>query len=119
MENIEEQLTRILPKRGWVKKDVPGEVHFMKTINDFMVMEVVITPYQNNFLNISIYNTTGIEKEYVVQRYSQNFSKRHIQSLVMHLDSVIPMLIEDVAVKFIKSILQKNNGDESNGKEEI
>ena len=57
---------------------------------------------QNNFLNISIYNTTGIGKEHIIQKYSQNFAKWHIQPIAMRLDSMIPMLIEDVVVKFIK-----------------
>jgi hypothetical protein len=98
-----------LLNQGWTKKaiSVPGEVHFTKTINNFMLIEVVITTNQNNFLNISIYNTTGIGKERITQRYSQNFSKLHIQSIAMCLDSTMPMLIEDVVVKFIKSILQK------------
>lgn len=109
MEDIKEQVTRILLNQGWKKKviSMPGEVHFTKSINAFMLIEVVITSNQNNFLNISIYNTTGIVKERIIQRYSQNFSKRHIQSIAMRLDSTIPMLIEDVVVKFIKGILQK------------
>lgn len=109
MEDIKEQVTRILLNQGWTKKviSMPGEVHFTKSINAFMLIEVVITSNQNNFLNISIYNTTGIGKERIIQKYSQNFSKRHIQSFVMRLDSVIPMMIEDMVVKFIRSILQK------------
>ena len=47
-----------------------------------------------------------------MQRYSQTFSQHHIQLSVLHLDSMIPMLIENVVVKFIKRILQKNNSDE-------
>ena len=109
MEDIKEQVTRILLNQGWTKKviSVPGEVHFTKSINAFMLIEVVITSNQNNFLNISIYNTAGIGKECIIQRYSQNFSKWHIHSIAMRLDSTIPMLIEDVVVKFIKGILQK------------
>lgn len=72
-----------------------------------MLIEVVVTSNQNNFLNISIYNTTGIGKEYIIQRDSKIFSECHIQSIAMRLDSAIPMLIEDVVVKFIKGILQK------------
>lgn len=109
MEDIQEQVTIILLNQGWTKKviSMPGEVHFTKSINPFMLIEVVITSNKNNFLNISIYNTTGIGKEHIIQRYSQNFSKWHIQSIAMRLDSTIPMLIEDVVVKFIKGILQK------------
>ena len=72
-----------------------------------MLIEVVVTSNQNNFLNISIYNTTGIGKEHIIQKYSKIFSKWHIQSIAMRLDSTIPMLIEDVVVEFIKGILQK------------
>ena len=110
MEDIKEQVTRILLNQGWKKKviSMPGEVHFTKSINAFMLIEVVITSNPiDYFLSISIYNTTGIGKERITQKYTQNFSKRHIQSFVMRLDSVIPMMIEDMVVKFIRSILQK------------
>ena len=108
MEDIKEQVTRILLNQGWKKKviSMPGEVHFTKSINDFMLIEVVITSNQNNFLKISIYNTTGIGKEHIIKKYSQIFSECRIQSIAMRLDSTIPMLIEDMFVKFIKSILQ-------------
>lgn len=110
MEDIKEQVTRILLNQGWTKKviSMPEEVHFTKSINAFMLIEVVITSNQNNFLSISIYNNTaGIGEERIIQKYSQIFSKWHINSIAMRLDSTIPMLIEDVVVKFIKGILQK------------
>lgn len=108
MEDIKEQVTRILLNQGWTKKDisVPGEVHFTKSINAFMLIEVVVKSNQDDFLNISIYNTTGVGKEHIIQRYSQIFSEWHIQFSAMRLDSTIHMLIEDVVVKFIKGILQ-------------
>lgn len=108
MEDIKEQVTRILLNQGWTKKDisVPGEVHFTKSINAFMLIEVVVKSNQDDFLNISIYNTTGVGKEHIIQRYSQIFSEWHIRFSAMRLDSTIPMLIEDVVVKFIKGILQ-------------
>lgn len=110
MEDIKEQVTIILLNQGWTKKviSVPGEVHFTKSINAFMLIEVVVTSNQNNFLNISIYNTTGIGKEHIIQKYSKIFSQWNIQSIAMRLDStMILMLIEDVVVEFIKGILQK------------
>lgn len=105
---LEEQLTIILLNRGWTKKDISmGEVHFKKAINPLMLIEVVVmTSNPTQFLKISIYNTTGIGEEHVMKRYSQVFSAHHIQSIAMRLDSTIPMLIEDVVVKFIKGILQ-------------
>lgn len=113
--DLEEQLTIILLNQGWTKKDIsmPGEVHFTKAINPLMLIEVVVyTLNPTKFLNISVYNTIGIGKEHVMQKYSQVFSAHHIQSSALRLDSMIPMLIEDVVVKFIKRILQKNNSDE-------
>ena len=112
--DLKEDLTRVLLNNGWTKKiiSMPGEVHFTKAINPLLLIEVVITSNQQQFLNISIYNSKGIGKEHIMQRYSQTFSQHHIQLSVLHLDSMIPMLIEDVVVKFIKRILQKNNSDE-------
>lgn len=112
--DLKEQLTIILLNQGWTKKGIsmPNEVYFTKAINPLMLIEVVMTSNPTQFLNISVYNTTGIGKEYFMQRYSQVFSAHHIQSSVLRLDSMIPMLIEDVVVKFVKRILQKNNSDE-------
>ena len=112
--DLEEQVTIILLNQGWTKKDISMcEVRFTKAINPLMLIEVVImSSNPTQFLNISAYNTTGIGKEHVMQRYSQVFSSHHIQSSALRLDSMIPMLIEDVVVKFIKIILQKNNSDE-------
>lgn len=112
--DLEEQVTIILLNQGWTKKDISMcEVHFTKAINPLMLIKVVImSSNPTQFLNISVYNTTGIGKEHVIQRYSQVFSAHHIQSSALRLDSMIPMLIEDVVVKFIKIILQKNNSGE-------
>ena len=113
--DLEKQLTIILLNQGWTKKviSMPGEVHFTKAINPWMLIKVVImTSKPTQFLNISVYNTTVIGKKYVMQRYSKVFSAQHIQSSALRLDSMIPMLIEDVVVKFIKRILQKNNSNE-------
>lgn len=113
--DLKEDLTRVLLNNGWTKKiiSMPGEVYFTKAINPLMLIEVVVmTSNPTQFLNISVYNTTGIGKEHVMQKYSQVFSAHHIQSSALRLDSMIPMLIEDVVVKFIKRILQKNNSDE-------
>ena len=112
--DLEERLTIILLNQGWIKKDISMcEVHFTKAINPLMLIEVaVMTSNPTQFLNISVYNTTGIGKEHVTQRYSQVFSAHHIQSSVLRLNSMIPAIIEDVVVKFIKIILQKNNSDE-------
>lgn len=67
--DLEKQLTIILLNQGWTKKDIstPGEVHFAKAINPLMLIEVVImTSNKTQFLNISVYNTTGIGKEHVM-----------------------------------------------------
>ena len=112
--DLKEDLTRVLLNNGWTKKiiSMPGEVHFTKAINPLMLIDVVITSNKQQFLNISIYNSKGIGKEHVMQKYSQVFSAHNIQSSALRLDSMIPALIEDVVVKFIKGILQKNNNDE-------
>lgn len=108
--DIAQRVTKILLDRGWSKEDISTitQIYFYKKINPCLFIQVIVNQNsKSEFLSVGIYNDTGIGRNRITQRFIKTFTSTHIKQSILNLELLLPNIIEDVFVEFIRRILQK------------